>query len=58
LELKKAKLNIRFRKPIPIGTAVTISAVADNIERHFYKAKSQIVINNTVYAEAEGYFRK
>ena len=58
LKLKTAKLNIYFRRPIPIGKTVTVKAIVDNNIRHFYKAKSQIIFNNTVYAEAEGYFRK
>ncbi|MFH1367749.1 MAG: hotdog domain-containing protein [Elusimicrobiota bacterium] len=58
LELKTAKLNVRFIKPVPVTEKLTIHAVADNNARHFHKAKSQIKINNTVYAEAEGYFRK
>ncbi|MEW6041032.1 MAG: hypothetical protein AB1633_05885 [Elusimicrobiota bacterium] len=58
LELKTAKLNIRFRKPIPTEKSIIITAVADNNVHHFYKANAEIKINNTVYAEAEGYFRK
>jgi acyl-coenzyme A thioesterase PaaI-like protein len=58
LKLKTAKLNVRFRKPVPVGAKISISAVAEDSKRHFYKAKSQIIIENTIYAEAEGYFRE
>jgi len=58
LELKTAKLNICFRKPIPTEKTITISAIADNNTLHFYRAKSQIKIDNTVFADAEGYFKK
>ena len=58
LELKTAKLNLRFIKSIPLTGTMNIYAVADDDFRHFYKAKSKIVINGEVFAEAEGYFRK
>ena len=58
LKLKTAKLNIYFRKQIPINKSFIIKAIADDTARHFYKAKSQIRIKDTVFAEAEGYFRK
>jgi hypothetical protein len=58
LELKTAKLNIRFRKSIPTEKTITVSAIARNYAWHFYRAKSQIKIKDTVFAEAEGYFRE
>ena len=57
-KLKTAKLNIYFRKQIPINKRFIVTAVADDTAKHFYKAKSQIKIKDTVFAEAEGYFRK
>jgi acyl-coenzyme A thioesterase PaaI-like protein len=58
IELKTAKLNIRFRKSIPVTETITINAVADTDAKHFYRAKSYIKVNDTIFAEAEGYFRK
>ena len=58
IKLKTAKLNIRFKKPIPVEETITIKAVAASDIRHFYKAKSQIMLCDTIFAEAEGYFRK
>jgi hypothetical protein len=58
IDLKTAKLNIRFIKPIPVEETINIKAVADSNSRHFYKAKSQIILSDTIFAEAEGYFRK
>jgi acyl-coenzyme A thioesterase PaaI-like protein len=58
IDLKTAKLNIRFIRPIPAEETITIRAVADSDSRHFYKAKSQIILSDKIFAEAEGYFRK
>jgi len=58
IKLKTAKLNIRFKKPIPAGETITIKAVADCDIQHFYKAESQIILRDTIFAEAEGYFKK
>ncbi|MDD3052989.1 MAG: PaaI family thioesterase [Endomicrobiia bacterium] len=58
LELKTAKLNLRFIKPIPVTGIMSIYAIVDETARHFYKAKSKIMINDKVFAKAEGYFRK
>ena len=58
LELTTARLNIRFRKPIPVETTFTVKTVVQQNLRHFYKAKSQIWINNVVFAEAVGFFKK
>jgi acyl-coenzyme A thioesterase PaaI-like protein len=58
IKLKTAKLNIRFKKPIPAGETITIKAVADGDIQHFYKAKSQVILCDEIFAEAEGYFRK
>jgi acyl-coenzyme A thioesterase PaaI-like protein len=58
LALKTAKLNVRFRKPIPVKVPVTIKAAVDHNSAHFYKAKSQIICGKKIFAEAEGYFRK
>ena len=58
MKLKTAKLNIRYRKPIPVEKTITIRAVANNNIRHFHRSKSRIIPGNTIFADAEGYFRK
>jgi hypothetical protein len=58
LKLSTARLNVRFRKPIPVEKTFTIKTVVQQNIRHFYKAKSQIMIGNVVFAEAVGYFKK
>jgi len=58
LQLKTAKLTVKFRKPVPVGTKISIKAFSENDERHFYKARALISVDDFVYAEAEGYFRK
>ncbi|MBU0533417.1 MAG: hypothetical protein KJ887_01270 [Candidatus Omnitrophica bacterium] len=58
LKLKTAKLNIIFRKSVPINRSFVVTAIADDNARHFYKANAQIKIGDTVFAEAEGYFRR
>ena len=58
LRLSTARLNVRFRKPIPVEKAFTVKTVVQQNIRNFYKAKSQILIGDVVFAEAVGYFRK
>ncbi|MFA5033759.1 MAG: hypothetical protein WC614_12170 [bacterium] len=58
LELKTVKLKILFRQAIPVGKTIIVKAFVDKPIRHFYKAKSHILIGNKIFAEAEGYFRK
>jgi len=57
LELKTVKLSIRYKKQIPTEKTFTITAIAGETIRQFSTAKSQIKIDNMVYAEAKGYFR-
>jgi len=58
LRLSTARLNVRFRKSIPVEKTFTIKTVVQQNIRHFYKAKSQIMIGDEVFAEAGGYFKK
>jgi acyl-coenzyme A thioesterase PaaI-like protein len=58
LELKTAKLNITYRKSLPVNKTFVVTAIADYNARHFYKAKAQIKIGDMVFAEAEGFFRR
>ena len=57
LELKTAKLNLRFIRPIPATKEISICAVEESGIRHFYKAKAKIMIDNVIFAKAEGYFK-
>ncbi len=57
LELKTVRLNLRFIRPIPATKEITIYAAGDINRRHFYKAKAKIMIDNIVFARAEGYFK-
>jgi acyl-coenzyme A thioesterase PaaI-like protein len=58
LKLKTAKLNLRFIKPIPVSEIINIYAFAEDNPRHLYRAKSQILIKDKVFAKAEGFFSK
>ncbi|MDD4995758.1 MAG: hypothetical protein PHW53_04840 [Patescibacteria group bacterium] len=59
LELKTAKLKICFRRPILINKDILVKGSDIKMrEGHFYKANAKILIDELVYAEAEGYFRK
>jgi hypothetical protein len=58
LKLSTARLNVRFRNPIPVEKTFIIKTVVQQKIRHFYKAKSQIMIGDVVFAKAEGYFKK
>ena len=58
LKLITARLNVRFRKPVPVEKTFTVKTVVQPKIRHFYKSKSQILISGVVYAEAVGYFKK
>ncbi|MEA1927553.1 MAG: hypothetical protein U9N73_05055 [Candidatus Auribacterota bacterium] len=58
LELSTARLNIRFRKPIPVEKTFAVTTVVQGNIRHFYRAKSQIIIDDVVFVEAEGYFKR
>ena len=58
LKLSTARLNVRFRKPISVEKPFTVKTVIQQKIRHFYKAKSQIMIGDVIFAEAAGYFKK
>lgn len=57
LELKTVRLNLRFIRPILATKEINISAIEDVNMKSFYKAKAKIVIDNLVFARAEGYFK-
>ncbi len=56
LELKTVKISIRYKKQIPTEKEFNVSAYSLKTIRHIKVAKAQIKIDNTVYAEAEGFF--
>lgn len=58
MKLKTVRLNVRYKKPLPIEANIKIRAVERDNLRDFYKAKSQIMIDDKVVAEAEGYFKE
>ena len=58
VSVKTAKLNVSFRRSLPVNETFVVTAVADDSARHFYKANAQIKSGDVVFAEAEGYFRK
>ncbi len=59
LELKTAKLKICFRRPILINKDILVKGSDIKTRNdHFFKANAKILIDELVYAEAEGYFRK
>ena len=58
LKLSTARLNVRFRKPIPVEKSITIKTVVQEKIRQFYKARAQLMMGDVVLAEAVGYFKK
>jgi|UPI0006947EBC uncharacterized protein (TIGR00369 family) len=48
-----AELNVRFRKPVPVGKKVRVSAQVKTRRRSIYKVVSQLTIEDEIYAEAE-----
>ncbi len=48
-----AELNVRFRKPVPVGKKVRVSAQVKDRRRSVYKVVSQLTIDDEIYAEAE-----
>jgi acyl-coenzyme A thioesterase PaaI-like protein len=58
ISVKTAKLNVRFKRSLPVNRNFVVTAVADDKARHFYKARAWIKMDDKILAEAEGYFRK
>jgi len=48
-----AELNVRFRKPVPVGKKVRVSAQVKDRRRRIFKVVSQLTIEDEIYAEAE-----
>jgi len=48
-----AELNVRFRKPVPVGKKVRVSAQVKDRRRRIFKVVSQLTIEDEIYEEAE-----
>ncbi|HDR46518.1 MAG TPA: PaaI family thioesterase, partial [Geoalkalibacter subterraneus] len=48
-----AELNVRFRKPVPVGRKVRVSAQVRDRRRSIFKVVSQLTVEGEIYAEAE-----
>lgn len=47
-----AELQIRFRKPVPVGAMVVVSGQLTDSSRKIWQASAQLKIDDTLYAEA------
>jgi uncharacterized protein (TIGR00369 family) len=48
-----AELQVRYRKPVPIGSEVEVFGQLVDCERKFWQAAGQLKIEGTLYAEAQ-----
>lgn len=48
-----ADLQIRYRKPVPVGTEVEISGQLTDSSRKMWLTTAKLKVNNTVHAEAQ-----
>ncbi len=51
-------LDVKFIKPIPIGTRVNISAKIINIQKSLYDTIGRLYIGEEIFAEGTGKFMK
>jgi len=47
-----AELQIRYRKPVPVGVQVEVTGQLTDSSRKVWQASAQLTIDKTVYAEA------
>jgi len=47
-----AELQIRYRKPVPVGAQVVVSGQLTDSSRKIWQASAQLKIEDTLYAEA------
>lgn len=47
-----AELQIRYRKPVPVGAEVTVSGALLDCSRKVWQVQSRLLIDDTLYAEA------
>ena len=48
-----AEINVRYRKPVPVGSIIDLKGRVTESRRNLYMVKSRIEINGTLYAEAD-----
>jgi len=48
-----AELQVRFRKPVPVGSEVEVFGQLVNCERKIWQAAAQLKIDGTLFAEAQ-----
>jgi len=48
-----AELQIRYRKPVPVGAVVEVTGHLDDSSRKIWKASAQLKIAGSLYAEAQ-----
>ncbi|SHI70530.1 uncharacterized domain 1-containing protein [Malonomonas rubra DSM 5091] len=51
-QLVTAELQVRYRKPVPVGAEVEVTGELLNSSRKVWLAKSQLKIDGTLHAEA------
>lgn len=47
-----AELQIRYRKPVPVGAVVVVVGMLVDSSRKVWQAKSRLLLDDTLYAEA------
>lgn len=47
-----AELQVRYRKPVPVGAQVVVSGQLTDSSRKIWQASAQLKIEDTLYAEA------
>lgn len=47
-----AELQVRYRKPVPVGALVTVVGQLSDDRRKIWQARAQLKIDGTLYAEA------
>jgi len=48
-----AEINVRYRKPVPVGSTIDLKGRIIEMRRKLFKVESRIEINGTLHAEAE-----
>ena len=48
-----AEISVRYRKPVPVGSTITLKGRIVERRRSLYRVESRIEINNTLHAEAD-----
>ena len=48
-----AELQVRYRKPVPVGAMVEVTGQLDDSSRKIWQASAQLKIDDSLYAEAQ-----